>query len=644
MADRGVTYALKLDPDPNAPRTMADFVAIHKNADAQIVASSERRVESIVATEQKAAAAAEKVGASVMTAGRGLVSLGTGIAHIGLASSGSVEKMIAGLAKIQGVVQIGQGLFDIVRGLHHATKAYGEVSAIASAAATVGARVATAATAQEAAVVAGLASAHGAVGIAAGVAGTAKAAASVTSTVILEGEIIATRGVSLAIAEQIRATLALTVARGALLAPTQGLLTAGTAMIAQSRVLTASLGQQAAATTALTVARVGAGRAAVGGVAAGGAAAAAGGAGGAVAAGAGGGLLFTLIGGIKAAVVAAVTPATVSAAVVAGIVAAPSLLALRSERRDASERGELTKRLQAARDEANAGRAIQEGLGGIRAAGLFAGSNAAERRADVGLGQAEGTRGQFAAIEAATRLAELHKRDAELVRGSAAEREAADAESTRLAERLIGLAEQRKSLERQIAQDAREASVERQNAARDELRSVHERISATREGLASAAERFAALDPLQQSRAIAASRQARSAGATSLSDDQRKLLRSVGTREAVGAARTADLAEAQAAGFDTFFGGAERRDIARDSASARGLDVRVQTEQRVQANIQIDEERLVRSATESIMRLTQDQETRIQRRIQASVDSLRLELANKARSEMVAGNAARGGR
>lgn len=245
-------------------------------------------------------------------------------------------------------------------------------------------------------------------------------------------------------------------------------------------------------------------------------------------------------------------------------------------------------------------------LAEAEAPGMFLGRRNQERLIDarLALGGPAAQRRQL--ILAAQRQAAISARETAGAIAAAgegtpeAERRALLAEQARIAERQAKLAEQRLQVEKEILNEQRQVIRERITAATRELDLTRQRIKAEQDRLTSAAERFANLDPLQRSRAIAAMRQAQQRGAASLTREQRQLLASIGTRRAGRFARQSAIAEARRAGFFDVFGAEEQQNIRAGQQRERRLQVDVAFQRRLEVKIDMEEDRLAKATADFV--------------------------------------------
>lgn len=158
-----------------------------------------------------------------------------------------------------------------------------------------------------------------------------------------------------------------------------------------------------------------------------------------------------------------------------------------------------------------------------------------------------------------------------------------------MGEQELSLLKEHYSLNHQIGEEKLRFAKEGINLAKQALETAKQELAVDEEKLMSAKERFGNLSEFDQKRLIDIKRRA-DAG-EKLINEERSLLRGVGTEGAIGIARKQDLAAADAAGFDTVFGQTERTRIA---AQRRVIEERLEVE--------------LKQATEVEVKVTQDNE------------------------------------
>ncbi len=280
-------------------------------------------------------------------------------------------------------------------------------------------------------------------------------------------------------------------------------------------------------------------------------------------------------------------------------------------------------------------RTRRELLAQARTPGMFTGRRQQERLADVRQRFARTPQEQLAAIRAAQAASAADfaaTTQAVGQAGTEAERAALLAEQGRIAERQATLAESRLQVEKQILSEQRQAIRERITAATQELDLTRQRIKMEQDRLTSAAERFANLDPLQRSRAIAAMRQAQQRGAASLTREQRQLLQSIGTRRAGRFARESALSEAQRAGFFDVFGAEERQNIQAGRQQERRLQLDVQFQRNLEVKIDMQEDALAKATADFVANRLQRTFAALEAKLQAEIDR-KVEEINRMRQQ-----------
>jgi hypothetical protein len=170
-------------------------------------------------------------------------------------------------------------------------------------------------------------------------------------------------------------------------------------------------------------------------------------------------------------------------------------------------------------------------------------------------------------------------------------------------------------LEKQAGKEKVDAAQKSIDMARQELDSRMKMLDALQEQRMTAAERFAALDDLQKGEAIGALRQAQTQGATSLSDQQRSILRSVGGDEANRFAREADIAEARQYGFDSSFGVGFDKQAARLEGEKARFQAVIQEQNQIIINVEDRNKQLVEAVVKEYAKVIQDSNREIERRV-----------------------------
>lgn len=150
----------------------------------------------------------------------------------------------------------------------------------------------------------------------------------------------------------------------------------------------------------------------------------------------------------------------------------------------------------------------------------------------------------------------------------------------------VGLLREQFSLVQSIGDQRRADALEANNLAKQELETAKQVLATEEARLSSAKERFGQLSALEQQRVIAVKQRA-DAG-EELTRQERSLLRSVGTEQAVGIAARGDIAAAEAAGFDQFFGAGERAAIDRAAGEVGRLEREVKATADLQVKVEVD--------------------------------------------------------
>lgn len=572
MSDQ-VLFRLKLEPDQDAPAVLSDFVSATKEADREIVASAQSRSRQVattfkesVAEQTKSAAAmsetfsrsSKEVNDKLLETGKGLLQFGRGMAELGIASEDTLESMVKGILRLQGGLDVVEGVVKTFRNMQSAI----ELASAASAASAAKTKIAAA-----------------------------------SNVVAINGEI--------------------------------------------------------AAWERLIVVKTASGAAIPGGAGLRGGAVAAGGAatGGAAASGMFSGLSFSAVG---AAVLGALG---VGFGTAVGIESIDRLGGLPGDDRERGIAGLVSARREAAASTQEAENARQRRLAqlatttrtelraGAEARLLFRGGQAREAALDERIGLANPADQARLLKEAFSEA--MKARDAASTLSASdvpkATRAAAADEAGRLTERLKDLAQQRLVTEQKILDAAKRTSEERKRAAEDELRLVKDRVKVEEDRLKTAAERFGGLSEREQAAARAAITQARRFGADTLDRDQASILASIGTSAARAAAEASNLRRARDAGFDRYFGEDEREAIRRGRADALGLELQIRTEQHIQAKLELDESAIVKQTAAAVVKLAQEQEARLSKKIEDEVRRLKREINSRTRDQLIGAAATLGG-
>lgn len=185
-------------------------------------------------------------------------------------------------------------------------------------------------------------------------------------------------------------------------------------------------------------------------------------------------------------------------------------------------------------------------------------------------------------------------------------------------------------LEKASAKEKIDGAQKSIDLAAKELDSRMKMLDALQEQRMTAAERFAALDDLQKSEAISALRQAQTQGATSLSDAQRSLLRSVGGDEANRFAREADIAEARAAGFDTSFGVGFDQQAARLESEKAKFQAVIQEQNQIVINVQDRTDSVVRNIVQEYGKVIEASNKEIVQRVGQQLQATKMQLNQDA--------------
>lgn len=218
--------------------------------------------------------------------------------------------------------------------------------------------------------------------------------------------------------------------------------------------------------------------------------------------------------------------------------------------------------------------------------------------------------------------------------GDDASKAQAETAFVNLAKQSATLAADRLGIEREITKEKADQTREAIRGAEQELEKTKERISTERERLTSAKERFGQLSADEQAKAIAAKVKADKFGAASLTREERKNLRAAGADEAIAGARAGDIAEADRAGFDTFFGAGQRKNIGELEGKERKLTLEIADKRKLEVQIQRDEEALVQQLGEFIGQRLAERETVLLRKIEAAAAATEARIAAQTQQQL----------
>lgn len=215
------------------------------------------------------------------------------------------------------------------------------------------------------------------------------------------------------------------------------------------------------------------------------------------------------------------------------------------------------------------------------------------------------------------------------------------AEQERRYSRLASQARDYQRLEQQALNARKEAANEAIRAATVELEASRRRVSMAEDEFKSGARRFGGMNPVEQAKSIFAIRKARAGGA--LSDEQRELLRRVGTRQARSLADRDEERRGMAAGFGRFFGVEERRTAATEAAVQRRLNLEVADKRQITARLEMDESRMVDQVTRVVTQFWSEQAPRIEAKLAAQMRSELERLRRQSDAQLAQKRLAAGG-
>lgn len=188
------------------------------------------------------------------------------------------------------------------------------------------------------------------------------------------------------------------------------------------------------------------------------------------------------------------------------------------------------------------------------------------------------------------------------------------------------------ALSKQIADTQKEGARSAVESLQQELQMREDERRTIEESLMTAKERFAAMSELEQRQAIAAKAKADQGGVMSLNDQERALLRRVGTGDATRAARVADVAEADRAGFDRFFGRAERAALVENRNEQQKITADIVDKREFIAKVEFDAEQIAKKLSETVSALMDSQEQIISQKAEADLRERQYQAALTARA------------
>jgi hypothetical protein len=156
------------------------------------------------------------------------------------------------------------------------------------------------------------------------------------------------------------------------------------------------------------------------------------------------------------------------------------------------------------------------------------------------------------------------------------------------------------TIRRQIADERKKDAQERVQSSEKELDLVKQRIGAEQNSLLTAKERFGQLSKAEQQELIAIKTKADAEGSASLTRSERAKLRGVGLSSTNEMARFGDIQDANAAGFDQFFGAEEQAALGSSERQRKQIEVRLQDERKLLVEVQRDDTTLINQAVASL--------------------------------------------
>ncbi len=192
-----------------------------------------------------------------------------------------------------------------------------------------------------------------------------------------------------------------------------------------------------------------------------------------------------------------------------------------------------------------------------------------------------------------------------------------------LNEQIVASQEKQKQIQLQSAQERIGLEREVQANLRSQIDMQTAQMDKLEEQSRSAAGNFAKMGDLEKELAKKAFEQAQAKGAGSLSDQQKDLLRQVGTAEAIRMADEGDQAEAQKFGFNQTFGDSIEQERKMIEQSRKQLEADLQVSYDTTVNVQMDTAQIVdqvaKKAGEIIMENNEYIAAEIQRETKATI-------------------------
>lgn len=202
------------------------------------------------------------------------------------------------------------------------------------------------------------------------------------------------------------------------------------------------------------------------------------------------------------------------------------------------------------------------------------------------------------------------------------------------AEKGASLLSQRLNVEREITREKVQQAREGIRGAEEELKLVDERLTKQREGLLTAKEKFGQMSSEDQTKLIEIKKKADASGFGALSREERQALRGIDTEGTTGIARKGDLAAADAAGFDKFFGAEERKKIAELEGQKLKVGVELTDKRNIVVQLEAADAKLVASVGEQVKSLVAERDAALLMKLKAEVNQLRIEMAQQNNQQL----------
>ena len=174
------------------------------------------------------------------------------------------------------------------------------------------------------------------------------------------------------------------------------------------------------------------------------------------------------------------------------------------------------------------------------------------------------------------------------------------------ATQVIESLDRQRQIQNQSSSEKLSAERNLQEILKSQVDSQTAQIQALSQQYQNAASNFSKLGDIEKDFAKQAIEQARKQGASSLSDQQRDLLRQVGTEEANRFAQQADQDEAKRFGFDQTFGASINSQKAQLETTRASLEAQLKTSYDVSVSMQFDSSAIVGQVADQVEQLMRE--------------------------------------